>query len=312
MASVIGLDIGGTKLRAGVVEDNGEVHDVAVSSTNAVDGAEAILGRVHDILDGLLRIAPEVEAIGIGATGRVDTSTGQIVGSTDMLPGWRGVALGDIVRGWFGLPVAVDNDGNAAAIGEAWAGAARDAANFVLLTLGTGVGGALVHEGRPIRGWSYRAGELGHMILYPDGRLCECGARGCLERYASGPSLLARANESAGAVRYRSPASVLVAATAGDPVARAATDAVTADLATALWSLANIYDPQLFVLGGGLTEGLCAAWPDWPARLRARAGLACPVVRAELGADAVVVGAARLHIAPGRPPSGASPAGSVR
>jgi glucokinase len=312
MPRVIGLDIGGTKIRAGVVGDDARVHNIAVSSTNAVDGAEAIMGRVHDVLDGLLRIAPEVEAIGIGATGRVDTSTGQIVGATDMLPGWRGVALGDIVRGWFGLPVAVDNDGNAAAIGEAWAGAAHDAANFILLTLGTGVGGALVHEGRPIRGWSSRAGELGHMILYPGGRLCECGARGCLEPYASGPSVLARANESAGAVRYASPASVLAGATAGEPVARAATDGVTVDLAIALWSLANIYDPELFVLGGGLTEGFCAAWPDWPARLRARAGLACPVVRAELGADAVVVGAAGLHIAPGRPPSGASPARSVR
>jgi glucokinase len=309
---VIGLDVGGTKLRAGLVSTDGSVRNVATSRTDATDGAEAIVQRIHDLVGGLLRHASDASAIGIGATGRVDTNTGRIVGATDMLPGWRGVALGETVRASFRLPVAVDNDGNAAALGEAWTGAARGVGHFVLLTLGTGVGGAVVHDGQPIRGSSYRAGELGHMILYPNGRTCRCGARGCLEEYASGPALLARANESAGTVRYGSPEAVVTAAGSGDAVARDAVDGLSADLAVALWSLANVYDPELFVVAGGLTEGLCTAWPDWPERLRVRAGVESPVVRGELGPDAVVIGAARLALDVGRSARGPDPTGSAR
>jgi glucokinase len=299
-------------LRAGLVTTDGSVRNVATARTDAADGAEAILGRIHDLVGGLLRHAPDAGAIGIGATGRVDTSTGRIVGATDMLPGWRGVALGETVQASFGLPVAVDNDGNAAALGEAWTGAARGVGHFVLLTLGTGVGGAVVHDGQPIRGSSYRAGELGHMILYPDGRTCRCGARGCLEEYVSGPALLARANETAGTIQYESPAAVVTAAGAGDPVARDAVDGLSADLAIAVRSLANVYDPQLFVVTGGLTEGLCTEWPDWPERLRVRAGVESPVVRGELGPDAVVVGAARLALDVGRAAKAQDPARSAR
>ena len=297
MTLYLGIDIGGTKIAAGLITSEGRVLRSARVPTPLTGGSS--------ILDVALMLAREVAgadtlmAIGIGTGGQVDAARGVIVSATDLLPGWAGTDVAGAFGRAFGLPCAVDNDVNALAVGEARLGTGRGLSSVLFLALGTGVGGAWLRDGQVHHGATWTGGEFGHLYLTAS----EDAPRKTLEDWASGPGLARTYLELTGQ------------AATGEEIARQATEdpsggaaqtiARTGEvLGFGLASLANVFDPELIVIGGGL-----ASLGDLllgPAReVLARRGLPgparCPVVVAELGAEASLVGAACLAMPQSKP-----------
>jgi len=247
----------------------------------------------------------DVQGVGVGTGGQVNTERGVIVSATELLPGWAGTPVKAAFAETFGLPAFVDNDVNALAMGEARFGAARDARSVVFLALGTGVGGALLLDGRLHRGAHWSGGEFGHILLdiSPNARRDGGGHLGTLEAYASGPGLVQTWRELTGDTRPDISGHDIAARAAHnlDGLEAQAVARTGEYLGFGLVSLANSFDPDLIVIGGGL-----AALGDaliGPARRtlqeRALPGPAtCPVVLAALGANASLIGAASLIIPP--------------
>ena len=293
---VVGVDIGGTKVLAGVVDRDGRVEarvrrDTPHRSSEPQVVEDTIVAVVEE-----LRATYDVTAVGVGAAGFVDLR-GNVLFAPHL--SWRGEPLREILESRLGLSVVVDYDANAAAHAEMRYGAGRDHRHALLVTLGTGIGGAIVSDGRVLRGAHGLAGEFGHMQVAPDGRPCECGQAGCWEQYASGRALVrAAALDVPGADRM-SGLDVGAAATRGEGWALAAFEEVGTWLGIGLAGLAAAYDPELIIVGGGLSETgdllLDPARRAFAARLpgaayRPEVG----IVRAELGAEAGLVGAADL------------------
>ena len=304
MNFTLGIDIGGTKIAAALVDDNGAVVTRGQRHTDAKRGGPAVLASAIELGRELTATAT-MTAIGIGAGGQIDSRRGVVLSATDVLPGWTGQPIAAAFRDAFGLPVAVDNDVNALAVGEHRFGAAKRYETVAFLALGTGVGGALLLSGVVHRGAHFTGGELGHLLIDngADARRDTGGSIGTLEAYASGPGLIATYRELVGRDREALTGPKIAAEAHRDPDGAAA-QAVTITgehLGFGLASLANILDPDLFIIGGGLAslgELLLA-----PARriLAARAlpgPATCPVVTASLGADASVIGAAALAMNP--------------
>lgn len=294
----IGIDIGGTKIAGGLVTGEGRVLHAERCPTPMTGGA-AILGAAVDVARRLLSTASEpILSIGIGTGGQVDTKRGVIVSATDILPGWAGTEVKASFEQVFGLPCAVDNDVNALAVGEARFGAGRGLATVLYLALGTGVGGALLLSGRVHHGATWTGGEFGHLLLTTD----ESAPRKTLEDFAGGPGLVQTYRELTGFTGDVT-GEVLAVEAARDPSGPAA-QAITRTgerLGFGLASLANVLDPDLIVIGGGL-----AAFGDSllePARVIMRryalpGPSRCPVVLAALGSEAAVIGAAALGMEP--------------
>ena len=275
-------------------------------------GAEAVLDRLIAVIDGLRESLPRPErnvaAVGVGAPGLVDHQG--VLRTAPNLPGVEELPMRSLLEDRTGLPVQVDNDATCAAWGERQMGAARGSDDVVVVTLGTGIGGGLVLGGRLYRGANGFAGEVGHMIVDPDGPLCPCGRRGCWERYASGSGLARLAREAAAAGQADRPLQLAggdVAHLAGEHVTTAAAegDPQAVDLmrtfgwwvALGLANLANAFDPETFVLGGGL--GHKAALFIGPTReafarlvLSAAHRPAVQIVPARLGERSGAIGAA--------------------
>jgi glucokinase len=250
--STIGIDIGGSKSLAVRLDDGAVVDE---RRTGSSDGSldETTAAAIREVL------TPDVTAIGVGAAGLVHWPDGVFAWGPHL--DGTDVPLKALLEEEFSLPVVVDNDANTAAYGERVAGAARGFEDFLLVTLGTGIGGAIVIGGAVYRGESF-AGEWGHMRHDPAGRLCDCGKRGCWETVASGPALVRLAREvvslnPGGSLAARLPAAfsgedVTTAADAGDEVARGLVAEVGAELGRGLANLVAIFDPELVVVGGGL------------------------------------------------------------
>lgn len=308
---VLGLDVGGTKLAAGVVAGNGRVLSMEVAPSRVEEGPNAMIER-HLAL-GRAAVAAagvsweQIRAVGIACGGPLDPYRG-IIQSPPGLPGWDDVPLVATVQAALGRPTVVDNDATAGAIAEWWFGAGREGEvrNLVYLTISTGIGGGLILDGRVYRGAAGNAGELGHLTIDYQGRQCGCGRRGCLEAYASGPQIAARARErlaegyasSLGALPAITARDVAEAAASGDPLAREVWDETTAMLGSAVANVLDVFNPELVVLGGGVTrsgEQLLA--PVREAGLRqamAPARNAADVVLAGLGDELGVVSAATV------------------
>jgi glucokinase len=193
---VVGIDIGGTNIVAGTVaEDGSELLGLVSEPTFPEQGADAVLARIVKLTKASMAAArdKEIAGIGIGSPGPLDTKTGVVLLTPNL--GWTNFPLRDRLTKALGLPAALDNDANCAIFGEWWRGAARGADHVVGLTIGTGIGGGIVLGGQVYRGASDIAGEIGHMTIDSTGRLCKCGNYGCLEAYASGPAIAARAVE---------------------------------------------------------------------------------------------------------------------
>ena len=305
----VGLDVGGTKIAAARVGADGSILARELVPSPAAESAR--------ILDAVVRVArtvmtDDVEAVGIGAAGLVDRATGTLTFAPNLA--WRGVGLVEHVGGALGLPAIADNDATAAAWGEYRFGAGRGAGHLLLVTVGTGIGGGIVIDGRIYRGAHGFAAEIGHVIVEPGGPSCGCGNRGCWEQVASGHAIQRAGREAAeryphsGIARLaegvpaRVTGSVVTrAAQDGDETARAILAKVGRRLGEGIAGLVNVLDPDLVVVGGG-----AAAAGDLllePAR-RAFAQTVeapgfrppVPIVAAELGNDAAVVGAATLAL----------------
>ncbi|SEL21011.1 ROK family glucokinase [Nonomuraea pusilla] len=303
----IGVDIGGTKVAAGVVDDQGQIVAHTLRPT-AADRPDVVAQTVAEVV-GELSAGRDVEAVGVGAAGFVD-ETRSIVRFAPNLA-WREEPLQKKIAGLVGLPVVIENDANAMAWGETRFGAGRGQSHVVCLTLGTGIGGGLVFDGRLYRGRWGMGAELGHMQVVRDGRLCGCGNRGCWEQYASGNALVKAAREIAEVQPER--ARILLGLSGGtiegEEVTEAARQGDTASLAAfaelAEWlgqgmaDLAAILDPGCFIVGGGVSRAadlfIDRAREEFARRLTGREHRPFAEVRlAELGASAGVVGAADL------------------
>jgi glucokinase len=293
MSLYLGIDIGGTKIAGAVVTEGGEVVRSLVGPTPAQEGGAAVLRAAITLACELH--SSEVVGVGVGAGGQIDAARGVVVGATDILPGWAGTPVRAALEEALGLPVSVDNDVHALAVGEGRFGAARGRASVVFLALGTGVGGALLLEGHIYHGAHWAGAEFGHILLTTDenARRDTGGHVGTLEAYASGPGLLRTWREITGDWDSEWTARAILDKPGGS-------EAITRTgeyLGYGLVSLVHALDPEVVVIGGGLAA-LGDALLD-PARdvLRRRAlsnVALCPVVAAQLGPDASVIGAAAL------------------
>jgi len=301
---ILGIDIGGTKIAAALVRPDGSIAAAQHVPTPAAEGARAVLEATlaagRSVLDTAAAQGVEVLAAGVGAAGHVDHGRGVIMYAAGTLPGWAGTELRGALQAAFGLPVAVDNDVNAMALGEARFGAGRSFSHALYLTVGTGIGGAVVHGGELWRGHSWTAGEIGHLVIDWNGeRRCSCGASGHLEAYAAGPAIAARYAALAGLDLPLDLYAVAQRAEAGDAIARQAISEGAQILGLALGGLLNVLDPQALVIGGGVTQLGGRWWQPLEAALRANPmpGPARIVLRhAQLGMEAVLIGAAWLAL----------------
>ncbi len=312
----VGIDLGGTNIKGAVCDAHGERLALHSIPTEAPGGSEHVLARmaglVRDVIAQAKAAPQEIIGVGVGAPGPISHTRG-VIFSAPNLPGWKDVHVRDRMSDLTGFKTTLENDANAAAFGEFLAGAGRDMRDMVMFTLGTGVGGGIVIDGRLIRGAFDNAGELGHTIVEPNGRACPCGQRGCLERYASAAAVAIRLGE---AVQAGAPCvlkdrvlageeldarDVLKAIDAGDALAARIWDETCFYLATAIVNVQHTLNPRCVVLAGGLVnakERLLApvrahfdrlAWKIAPDRPE--------IALASLGSDAGVVGAATLAYA---------------
>jgi len=304
----IGVDLGGTKMATGVLDADSEI---------AFESKERSTGQTEDQLVDLLvreidearQARPGVAAVGLGIPATIDHDRGIAISAVNLpiddLP------IRDLAGERTGLPIFVDNDANVAALAEHLFGAARGADNAVMLTLGTGIGGGLILGGKPYRGASGAGAELGHMVIAMDGLPCQgnCPGHGCVETYASGTAIGREGREAA----EREPDSALgrlaaegteidgravtEAAKAGDAASVGVFELVGARLGVALASFANIFEPEVIVIGGGVMAAGDILLDPARRELRQRAlppMNGTPVVAAELGADAGMIGAAAM------------------
>ncbi|GAB2699293.1 ROK family protein [Paenibacillus thermoaerophilus] len=292
MAYVIGMDIGGTQVKGVVCDEQGRTVAEAKHPTHAASGRDAILASLRLTASELIARCPDAKAIGIGTAGRVDVRTGVVVYATDNLPGWMGTDLAKWGRDNFGLPTFADNDGNAALLGEAWTGAARGLTDAAMLTLGTGVGGAILSGGRIVRGANHSGGEWGHVVLVPGGRACNCGRHGCLEQYASGTALVRDASAAAGRT-FADGREAVKALQAGEPAVVDVFRRYAEHLAVAIGNIVQSLDPQAILIGGGVVESGEHWWPYLTEALQA-SPFKAEVRPAALGNRAGSLGAAKL------------------
>ncbi|HEY2219189.1 MAG TPA: ROK family protein, partial [Gaiellaceae bacterium] len=253
--AVLGLDIGGTKIAAGVVAEDGGVHGFVVAPTEVERGAEDGSRRLLELGRRAVEESgiawPAVLAIGIGCGGPLDSANGILIAPLH-LPGWEDLPIVDLATAAFDRPAVLDNDATACAAGEHRYGAGRGAQNMVYLTVSTGVGGGVVIDGRLHRGQSGNGGELGHVTVDWHGRECRgCGRRGCLEAYASGTSIAERGRE-AGMPEGTTSEDVAASAARGEGPAASVWAETCEALACGITSIANLFEPEVVVLGGGV------------------------------------------------------------
>ena len=300
----IGLDIGGTKIAAGIVSQDGQVLVSKSCPTPLPLGGQKILLDSINLAAELLRQSDrKVVGIGIGSGGQIDCEKGVVRSATPLLPNWEGIHITEAFNKEFGLEVAVDNDVNVLALGEAQFGAAAevDKGTVVFLALGTGVGGALLTNGSLHHGANWSGGEFGHMLLTmdPNARRHAGGIPGTLEAYCSGSGLVQTWRELTGNTDLRITGEEIVADARQNPggVSSLAIAKTGEYLGYGLVGLANALDPNLIVIGGGLGtigDALLNPAREVLNKLALAGPSRCPVVQAKLGVNAPIVGAGSL------------------
>ena len=264
--SAIGVDIGGTWIKAGLVDQDGSIRFPVRVPTNARGGRDAIATATVDAIDQVLRAARDeaVEPIGLGiaSAGVIDVSAGSVFAATENLPGWTGFDLRAFAEEKFHLPTCIENDAHAAVLADMHFGFARHLRNFVAITIGTGIGGGIVVDRKLVRGQRGFAGSFGHTIIRHKGRPCTCGREGCLEAYVSAAALVREFQDRTithGVDDVMADADMAMKvsqlADAGDPTARLAYFAMAEYLAEGIASLFNVVDPEAIIVAGGLVEG---------------------------------------------------------
>jgi len=312
---IIGVDLGGTNIVAGAMPEDGS-REIALRSepTRADQGADAVVDRIARMIDTVIaETIAETSAkredfagVGIGSPGPLDRERGIVIVTPNL--GWRNFPLRDEISKRVGLPASLDNDANCATLGEWWCGAAKGARHVIGITIGTGIGGGLILDGRLFHGASDVAGEIGHTTIDSTGRRCKCGNYGCLEAYASGPAIAERAREAlAGGEPSILPKLVnddlgritaqLVydAAKKDDAVARQVVRETANFLGAGVANLLNIFNPDVVVIAGGVTQAGAPLFEPLRAEVRRRAFTpaveACKILPGTLRGSAGVVGA---------------------
>jgi len=310
----LGIDLGATNARAGVIGPTGEVLHSERRATEADRGGDYVLATLVELAASCLSHAPVdrtvIAGIGVGSPGVIDIATGTVLKATLNIPAWSGTPLKAALEKALSIEALVDNDANVVALGEHAFGAAVGCDDFICITLGSGVGGCIMMDGKIRRGRQRAAGHIGHVSIDSAGRMCNCGRVGCLEQYASAWAIAQRAR-----TRVAAGDRSLIAAKAvgdpdridaklvfdagreGDPLALAIVGEVARALAQVCADLVNLLDPELIVIGGGVTQ----AGDDLIARVRQELEVTSkvgveppPVVVGRLGEDAGIVGGAAL------------------
>jgi glucokinase len=308
---VLGIDIGGTKLAAGVVEASGRILVRGSTPTVATEGPERVLARTVQLAKCLLTKpgipATAIRRIGIGCAGPVDRQAGLILNPPN-LPGWVRIPLVEHIQTALGREAILENDANAAALGEFRFGAGKGAESLVYLTVSTGIGGGIILGGKIWHGLKDGAGEVGHMTLVPDGPVCGCGNRGCLEALASGPAIARRAMELVEQGKFSrlleipdfTAADVARLAQEGDRIARQVWDDAVRYLGWGVANLITILAPERVIIGGGVTEAGDFLFEPLRDEVRRRVKLVAvesvPILPAALGRDVGILGASAVAL----------------
>jgi glucokinase len=312
---IVGVDLGGTNIVAGAMPEDGS-REIAMRSepTQADEGADAVVNRIARMIEDVIsQTGAETGAkrddfagVGIGSPGPLDRERGIVIVTPNL--GWRNFPLRDEVANRVGLPASLDNDANCATLGEWWCGAAKGGRHVVGLTIGTGIGGGLILDGRLFHGASDVAGEIGHTTIDSTGRRCKCGNYGCLEAYASGPAIAERAREALaggepstllelvdGDLTRITAQLVYEASKKDDDVARQVVRETANFLGAGVANLLNIFNPDVVVIAGGVTQAGEPLFEPLRAEVRRRAFRpaveACRIVPGTLKGSAGVVGA---------------------
>jgi glucokinase len=297
--SVAGIDIGGTKIAVALADADGHLLGMTRFPTRVERGPHAVL---REAVETVRRLATEagtrVAAVGVGCAGPLDREAGLIL-SPPNLPGWDRFPIVDIVENRLDAPCVLDNDANAAALGEYRYGAGREVEDMVYITVSTGIGGGVIVGGEVLHGVGDAAGEIGHMIVWPDGPQCGCGALGCLEAVCSGTGIARRARERMGETAGDvTAADVVRLASEGDPAAAEVWDETIKYLALGIGNVIVTVAPETIVLGGGVSAAGDRLLEPLLARVRRDVTMIPPervsVVLAELGVDSGVYGAMLL------------------
>jgi glucokinase len=312
---IVGIDLGGTNIAAGVMPVDG-TREIAMRMvpTRAEEGAQAVVDRIGALIEDVITqtqletgaVREDFLGVGIGSPGPLDRARGVVIVTPNL--GWRDFPLRDEVSNRVNLPATLDNDANCATLGEWWCGAAKGGRNVVGLTIGTGIGGGLILDGKLYHGSSDAAGEIGHTTIDSTGRRCKCGNYGCLEAYTSGPAIADRARESLegdadsimlslveGDASRITAQTVFEASKRGDRAALEVVRDTAHFLGVGISNLINIFNPDIFVIAGGVTQAGELLFDPLRAEVRRRAFKpsveACRIVAGALPLSAGVVGA---------------------
>ncbi len=325
-AFAIGVDLGGTNLRIAAVDEGGRLMEKMTTGTQVARGRDQVIDEMTAAIRELARkfTSDKLLGIGIGVPGIIDMETGMLRESPN-LPGWHDYPVRDEIEKRLGTRVILENDANSAALGEKWLGAARDHEDMCMLTLGTGVGGGIVLDGRVWHGFKGMAGELGHLTIEPGGPACGCGSRGCVEQFASATAVLRMAREVIASGRAPELARaqsdnpefgskiVYQMAIQGDRAAQEIYHKVGWALGIVVADLVNIFNLPIYVIGGGVASAWDAFAPAMLKEVAARSFVYAAtnpdshgppdrkktiITRALLSGDAGLYGAARLPMLP--------------
>jgi len=306
---IVGVDLGGSKINAILADSRGNILRQGLKDTLAQEGPDEVIKRVIRCVKQVAS-GTDIAGIGIGAAGACDVATGVITLSPN-LPGWHNIPLKDILQREFDLPIYLENDATVAALGEHYFGGAVDVANLIYLCVGTGIGGGIMIDGQLYHGASGSAGEIGHMTIDINGPRCSCGNIGCWETFASGTALAREAvkqikagaktsilNFADGDPKKVSAQRVFLAAQEGDPLANELISQTASYLGVGLVNIVNIFNPQLILIGGGLSRMGRLLLEPASKVVRDRAyelpAAAVRIELARLGADAEALGGVAL------------------
>ncbi len=243
---ILAFDIGGTFIKYALCDENFNLYNSSTIPTDASSGGKKLIDKVIEII----KSHGDVDRVGVSTAGQVDSVTGTVVYATDTIPGYTGTKIKELIENATGIPTFVENDVNSAALGEAYFGKGKGEENFICLTYGTGIGGAIWLERRLYKGSFCSAGELGHIITHADGEDCTCGGKGCYERYASASALVRKVNGITG--ENLDGIGIFKSENFSRSEIRNAVDLWIDEIVTGLITIVYTFNPSLIILGGGI------------------------------------------------------------
>ncbi|TJX13878.1 ROK family protein [Tissierella creatinini] len=295
MKKAIGIDLGGTSINGGIVDEKGEILSKFEYETGKNFGSYEVLRRIALVIQELLNHHSDIEIIGIGSPGFIDSVKGRVLVHGGNIAHWAGTDIKGILEKRFpNRKIYVENDANVAGVCEAWYGAGKDFQSFIMITLGTGLGGCIYTKEQGIwHGHNFQGGELGHAILYPNGRLCTCGQKGCVERYVSGTAVEIMYYEETNQIKS---SKEIFKVYEEDENAKKIIHEFADNLAIYIASIKNIFDSEGIIIGGGLIN---ARYYWWDRMIKSyndyvNNPVGMKIVPADYLNDAGIIGAAKI------------------